>query len=624
MLNKKRILWLLTLIFIGVVAITVRLGVIQIAEGPRYKAMATAQNTLDASIMPVRGEIKDRNGNPLAVNVSTGDIYAELNVINDRKMGKNYPEIFAEKLSNILGVKKDDILKQITQKDAVEVLIRRKVPEDIIKKIKQANLEGVRIVDSMGRNYPYDNFLSQVLGFTGVDNQGLNGIEAMFDKYLYGIPGRIITQVDAAGRILDNGTQKYYEATKGDDVILTIDEVIQHFAEEAVQKAYVDNNPENVIAIVVDPKTGEILALASRPDYNPNRPFDTSQKLWNSPAVTLNYEPGSVFKTITASIALDTATVGLSDSFYCNGYLNVAGRRINCWKPHGQETFVQGVQNSCNVVFMEVGERLGRATLYKYIYAFGFGQPTGVQLPGEEAGIIIPENKVGPVELATISFGQGISVTPMQMIYGFSAVINGGNLMKPLIVRKIVSSDGKVAKEYKPQIVRQVISKRTSDVMREILESVVSEGTGKNAFIPGYRVGGKTGTTQGYSKGHYVASFAGFAPVDDPKIAVLVVIDQPKGEGHMGGEIAAPVARDIIYNSLRYLGVKPVYKNDSAGNIELIMPDLINLTYKDAVSRISKLNLKYQVIGKGDTVAAQVPDPGTKVNQSETVTLILK
>lgn len=624
MKNKKRILWLLIVIFVCWIAVIVRLGFIQIKEGPTYKAMALAQNTLDASIMPIRGEIKDRNGDPLAVNVNTGDVYAELNIINDKKMGKDYPVIFAEKLSSLLGVKKEDILKQITQKNVIEVLIRKKVPEDTIKKIKEAKLEGIRIVNSMGRSYPYDNFLSQVLGFTGTDNQGLDGIEAMFDKYLYGVPGRIITQVDAAGRILDNGTQKYYEATKGDDVILSIDEVIQHFTEEAVQKAYAENNPKNVIAIVIDPKTGEILALASKPDYNPNRPFDVSPKLWSSPAVTLNYEPGSVFKTITASAALDTATVGLNDSFYCNGYLDVAGRKINCWATHGQETFVQGVENSCNVVFMKVGQKLGRATLYKYIYAFGFGQPTGIQLPGEEAGIVMPESKVGPVELATISFGQGISVTPIQMIYGFSAVINGGNLMKPIIVKKIVSSDGKVVKEYKPQIVRQVISKQTSDTMRKILESVVSQGTGKNAFIPGYRVGGKTGTTQGYTKDHYVASFAGFAPVDDPKIAVLVIINQPQGGGHMGGEIAAPVAKDIIYNSLRYLGVEPVYKDNDVANVELTTPDLINLTYKDAILRISELNLKYQVVGKGDTVVEQVPRPGTKINQGETVTLILK
>ncbi len=605
-------------------AITVRLGWIQIVEGPRYKAMAVAQNTIDASVVPVRGEIKDRNGNTLAVNVSTGDVYAELNIINDKKMGKNYPREVARRLSGILGMKQEDILKQITRKDVIEVLLKRKVSEDVVNKIKSEGIQGIRVVSGMGRNYPYDNFLSQVIGFTGVDNQGLNGIEAMFDRYLYGIPGRIVAQVDAAGRILDNGTQKYYQASKGDDVILTIDEVIQHFAESAVEKAYAENRPDSVTVIVIDPKTGEILALASKPDYNPNKPFEVSQKLWNSPAVSMVYEPGSVFKTITAAAALDSATVSLSDNFYCNGYLNVAGRRINCWKPHGAETFVQGLQNSCNVVFMEVGAKLGEDTLYKYIRAFGFGQSTGIQLPGEEQGIMIPQNKVGPVELATISFGQGISVTPIQMIYGFSAVINGGNLMKPLIVKKIVSSEGKTVREYKPQIVRQVISKRTSDTMRNVLENVVLEGTGKNAFIPGYKVGGKTGTTQGYTKGHYVASFAGFAPADDPKIAVLVVIDQPKGGAHMGGEIAAPVAKDIISNTLRYLGIKPVYDSADAASGLLTMPDLTNLTYKDAVSRLSELKINYKVVGEGTRVAAQDPAPGTSIDSGDIVTLVVK
>ncbi|WP_457921088.1 penicillin-binding transpeptidase domain-containing protein [Thermoanaerobacter thermocopriae] len=372
-------------------------------------------------------------------------------------------------------------------------------------------------------------------------------------------------------------------------------------------------------------KTGEILALANRPNFNPNNPFEGPQeewfKSWRNKAISDSYEPGSVFKTVTASAALEEKLVGVNEQFYCPGYITVAGHRINCWATHGSENFVKGVQNSCNVVFVTLGQRLGVETFYKYIHEFGFGQMTGIFLPGEAPGLVLSQNNVGPVELGTNSFGQGIAVTPLQMITAVSAIANGGKLMQPLIVKSIVDSNGKVVKEFKPKVVRQVISEETSSIMREILKSVVTEGTGKAGYIEGFDVAGKTGTTEKYMPGKYVASFIGFAPADDPKVIALVVIDEPNSpEGHFGSQLAAPVVKSILEDTLKYLEVQPkgIEKPKT-----VIVPDVRNMKLYEAENAILSNNLSFIIEGSGDTVFDQMPKPGAIVEENTQVILYL-
>lgn len=583
--------------------------------------MALPQWTLDVSVTPKRGIIFDRNGKSLAESASASKVSVVPKEIKDSE--KN---LVAENLSRILNLKKEDILKKISNKNVQEVVIARKIDDSTANEIRKLNISGIVISEDTKRYYPDNNLASHVLGFTGIDNQGLDGIEAVFDNYLRGIPGRISSPIDAVGRKMHDGTQEYYEPTDGYNVVLTIDETIQHFTEKALDQAMAISKPtKGAVAIVMSPKTGEILAMASRPDYDPNDPFAGAKedwfKLWRNKAISDSYEPGSVFKTITASAALEEGVVSLNEQFYDPGYIMVAGHRINCWATHGSETFVKGVQNSCNVVFATLAQRLGVEKLYKYIHAFGFGERTGIILPGEAPGIVMPEKNVGPVELATNSFGQGIAVTPLQMITAVSAIANGGKLIQPQIVKSIVSSNGDIVKEFKPHVIRQVISEKTSATMRQILESVVSEGTGKAGYIEGYEVAGKTGTTEKYTPGKYVASFLGFAPADDPQVIALVVIDEPNNaESHFGSQLAAPAVKSILEDTLRYLNVKPRGIKQAP---TLQVPNVRNMDLANAQKLIMSSKLQYIVEGNGNTVIDQMPKPGAVVEENSTVILYL-
>ncbi|AIS52713.1 stage V sporulation protein D [Thermoanaerobacter kivui] len=583
--------------------------------------MALPQWTLDVSVTPKRGIIFDRNGKVLAENVSANKI----SVIS-KEIKESQKEMVAEALSRILNLDKDEVVKKISNKNMQEVLIAKKVDDDKANEIRKLNIEGIIVSEDMKRYYPDRNLACHVLGFTGIDNQGLDGIELVFDNFLRGIPGRISTPIDAIGRKMNIGEEEYCEPMQGYNVVLTIDETIQHFTEKALNQAMVQSKPsKGVVAIVMDPNTGEILALANRPNYDPNDPFAGQEeewfKLWRNKAISDSYEPGSVFKTITASAALEEGVVRLDEQFYDPGYIMVAGHRINCWATHGSETFVQGVQNSCNVVFVTLSQRLGVEKLYKYIHAFGFGQKTGILLPGEAPGLVMPESNIGPVELATNSFGQGIAVTPLQMITAVSAIANGGKLMQPLIVKSIVDSSGNVIKEFKPKVVRQVISEKTSATMREILKSVVSEGTGRTGYIEGFDVAGKTGTTEKYMPGKYVASFLGFAPADDPKVIALVVIDEPNNpESHFGSQLAAPVVKSILEDTLRYLEVKP-RGIEKAPLVEV--PNVRNMKLYEAQNVLISNKLRFIVEGRGNTVFDQMPKPGAIVEENTTVILYL-
>ncbi|MCS3915577.1 stage V sporulation protein D (sporulation-specific penicillin-binding protein) [Caldanaerobacter subterraneus subsp. tengcongensis MB4] len=598
-----------------------RLFFIQVVKGEEYQKMALPQWTLDVSLSGKRGYIFDRNGKVLAENASVSKISVIPKEIPDSKR-----QVVAETLASILGLDRQKVLERISNKNLQEVLIAKQVDEEKAKAILRLNIDGVIVSEDMKRFYPEGTLACHVLGFTGIDNQGLDGIELVFDNFLRGIPGKSTTPMDAIGRKIDTGEEEYFEPLPGYNVVLTIDETIQHFAEKALNQAMVHSKPsKGAVAIVMDPKTGEILALANRPNFDPNDPFEGPEeewyRRWRNKAISDSYEPGSVFKTITASAALEEKVVSLHEQFYCPGYTTVAGHRINCWATHGSEDFVKGVQNSCNVVFVTVGQRLGVEKLYKYIRDFGFGKTTGILLPGEAPGLVLSEERVGPVELATNSFGQGIAVTPLQMITAVAAIANGGKLMQPQIVKAIVDSKGKVVKEFKPKIVRRVISKETSATMREILKSVVAEGTGKAGYIEGFDVAGKTGTTEKYMPGKYVASFVGFAPADDPKVIVLVVIDEPNNpETHFGSQLAAPVVKSILDDTLKYLEVQPrgVKKPET-----VMVPDVRNMKLYEAERIILENKLDFILQGNGDTVFDQVPKPGALVNENTKIILYL-
>ncbi|WP_019907892.1 peptidoglycan D,D-transpeptidase FtsI family protein [Thermoanaerobacter indiensis] len=542
---KKRTFTIFVFLTIMFFALIVRLIWIQGINSEKLAMAVERQSTADITLKPQRGNIYDVNGNILACNVPAGDVFAAPKFIKN-------PEKASEELYKYLNMDKDSLYKILSNKNSEWAVLGRSIPLENINKIKSLNIPGIYVEDTFMRNYPNGKMLSQVLGFTGIDGNGLYGLEYSLDKYLSGVPGREISLVDAEGRKV-GVPSKLYKPTNGDNIVLTIDSVIQSYTEKAIKNGYEKYKPQDgITAIVMNPKTGEILAMANLPDFDPNNPQDVpSQEYWSNPAISSIYEPGSVFKVITASAALESAVVTPNEKFYDPGYYIVSGRKIRSWTVLGDITFSQAIEKSSDTVFMQVVERLGLDTFYKYIYAFGFGSPTGIELPGEASGMILLKSKVYPVDLATMSFGQGIAVTPIQMITAFSAVINGGNLMVPHIVKYIEEGD-KIIKEYKPQIVRQVISKKTSDTMKYILEKTVTEGTAQTAQVPGYTVGGKTGTTENYAPGKYVASFAGFAPVENPKIAVLVLVKNPTQNGYMGGEVAAPIAQEILRDTLRY------------------------------------------------------------------------
>lgn len=609
------------------------------------------QWTRDIPIPSKRGIIYDRNKKELAISATAYEVYVRPAEVKDK-------EAVANALVEVLGLDKQTALDKISVKKDT-VIIKKKVDADKVKALREKELSGFVFIDDSKRFYPQSNFASYILGFTNNDNQGQDGVELTYEKYLNGFPGRNIKMTDAHGQELPGSDTKYFEPQDGLNLVLTIDEVIQHFAEKAAENALVENKAKRVTAIVMDPNTGDVLAMTSKPDYDNNDPrkapddlldkwntlsyadqYKELYKIWRNPAVSDTYEPGSTFKIITSAAGLEEGVVKPEDQFYCSGSVVVAGKRLKCWRsynPHGSETFVEGVMNSCNPVFIEVAQRLGKEKFYKYIKAFGFGAPTNIKLPGEANGIVRNLSSVGPVELANNGFGQGISVTPIQLITAVSAVANGGNLMEPRIAKKLIDNDGNTVHEFQPRVVRQVISKETSATLRDILEKVVSGGTGKSAYIPGYKLAGKTGTAQKaengrYVDGKFVASFVGFAPANDPKAVVLVVIDEPGGYGHTGGLIATPVVKSIMSDTLRYMDVKPQYTEEEAKQLmkpAVKVPDVRNMNLKEAIKVLANAKLQYTMDGDIDysldsTVLDQMPKAGADITEGSSVLLYPK
>lgn len=626
----KRIRIILIVIILCFVLIIGKVFYIQVISYDKLNSLATSLWSRNLEIGAERGKIITSDNVTVADNLTTVSLVFVPNQI------KNKEEVSIN-ISKILGVDRKVIDEHLYKKSSIERVHPegRQLSYEVADAIAKLNYEGVYLLKEAKRYYPYDSLLAHSIGYVGIDNQGLSGLELEYDKYLTGESGAIKYYSDAKGQKL-NISSVYEQPANGMNLYLTVNFDIQESIERELDNAMTKYNADGSWAIAMNPNTGEILGIASKPSFSPSNYQDYSiEEINRNLAIWASYEPGSTFKIITVASSLEEHTVDLlNDTFYDSGSVNVDGARIKCWKHggHGAQTFLQVIQNSCNTGFVELGNRLGKEKLFSYINKFGFGKKTGIDLNGEATGILFPLSKVGPVELATTAFGQGVSVTAIQQITAVSAAINGGSLYKPYIVKRIVEPNtNEIIKENHPQKVRQVISADSSAQVRNALETVVAYGTGRNAYIDGYRVGGKTGTAQKvkngvYMSGNYIVSFIGFLPADNPQVVVYVAIDNPKGVTQYGGTVAAPIAKNILTDAISALniekskeGLNKIYqwydvKYYKVENVE-------GLTVKEATKLLKNFQVEYT--GIGDKVLAQSPAAGTSLPQNSTIRLLL-
>lgn len=649
---RKRISHVFVVFFVLFCILALHILKINIIDGEKLRTGAIEQQTRDYQVSSARGTIYDRNGKALAISSSAVTISANPKEIEKAKYAVDE---LAQKLAEMLELDVETVKKKIT-KDALDVELKAKVEPEIADQIRAMELKGIYFKEDTKRYYPFGSFASHVLGYVGKDNQGLGGIEMVYDDELSGVPGRVVTLKNAHGTDMPFQEERHIDSENGLNVVLTIDETIQHFAEKHLSGVYNDAAPkEGAACIVMEVKSGEILAMATMPNFDLNEPNQITDKevleyldaikedsnftdedynqavaaarnkMWRNKAVVDSYEPGSCFKILTMSMALEEGVVTPEDHFTCTGVKKVEDRDIHCAERsgHGPQTFRDGVKNSCNPVFIEVGQRVGIDTFKKYYKAFGFRDKTGFDLPGEASGVFYTDEQFNIVELATASFGQGPKITPLQLISAVSAVANGGNLMKPHLVKQFTDENGTVVEKVEPTVVRQVVSEETSKIVCDLLENAVTNGSGQNAYIKGYRVAGKTGTSEKLPRGSkkYTASFVGFAPANDPQIACLVVIDEPVGGSYYGGQVAAPAVGKILEDTLKYLGVEPQYTEEEKTSIDVGVPEVGELEIAVAKRKLNEMGLKYTVIGGGEKVVRQVPASGAVVNSGSVIVL---
>lgn len=674
----RRTLFLMAVCGIAVFLILLaRLYKLQIVDHDFYEKLAIEQQLRQAPTSTARGTIYDRNMNVLAVSASVDNVYLSPAEIEEHGEDR---ELIADGLSEILGLDRDDILEKTKQTGSWYVTVARKIESDKARQVRafktEHNLRGVRLETDTKRYYPNSSLACHLIGFVGTDNYGLEGIEARYDDALSGTAGKTVRATDAYGTDLGySGFENYYPGEEGSDLVTTIDSSIQYYVEKHLRQAVADYDIQNGAgAIAMDVNTGAILSMASVDGYDLNNFLKVDEETyelmaqaeseeeasrilglaqtrqWRNKALSDTYEPGSTFKIITLSMALEEGACSLSDSFYCPGTVSVTGRSspIRCWKDggHGSQDLTGAVQHSCNVAFVNIGQRVGAETFYKYCEAFGFLEldenmdanltsNTGIDLSGESGSIWWSQNtfysEKNLSQLAAASFGQTFTITPLQLITAVSACVNGGRLMQPYVVEKILDSDGTVEYQRKPELVRQVISEETSDTVRAILERVVgdmNEGTGRNAAIKGYKLGGKTGTSEKVSleaqtgQKEYIVSFVGFAPADKPEIAVLVFLDTPSNKSGIyisGGQMAAPVVGRMMADILPYMGFEP--ENENSG--EAVMPMLLDMSLEKAAQRVKDSGLRYRCIGQGATVNRQLPAAGVSLALDTEVILYL-
>ena len=652
--SKKKMRNTLFVAFIIIILLIVRVGIIQLVQGKELSKQAYEQQTLDRAINPKRGTIYDATGkNVLAVSSTVETI-----TVNPGNIDKRDKEKVAQALSDIFELDYDKILSKVNRRSSIEI-ITKKVEKEQSDKLRvwmqENNIDkGINIDEDTKRFYPYSNVASQIIGFCGSDNQGLDGIEARYDEELKGIKGAIQRHADAKGGEIGNEGENYVPATNGNDLVLSIDLNVQSIAEKYLKEACIDNKcTDGGNIVIMNPKTGDVLAMATYPSYNLNEPYEpyteelkevwetleqgektkNLQAVWRNKAITDTYEPGSVFKLITASAALEEGITDTDNSgeFCCTGGIEVAGVRIKCWRyyrPHGSESLRQALMNSCNPVFIGLGQKLGVNKYYSYLQKFGLLEKTGINLPGEAKGIFLAQEKAGPVELATISFGQRFEITPIQLATAVSSIANGGTKIKPRVVKQII--DGKTGEvtDMPVETNGKVISKETSEKVLSMMESVVAEGTGKNAKVAGYRIGGKTGTSEdGVNTGKYVTSFCGVAPIDNPQIVVLVTLYNPTGEGgHQGGGVAAPVGGQIFSEVLPYLEVNQGNIDEVEVKEDVSVPNITGLTIGEAEMVLKDNGLKLKINNEQEgldkttaIVIKQTPQAGIVVNKDNFV-----
>lgn len=622
---------ILTMILLFLVG---KIGYIQVVKGEEYKKMAIIQQVskIDKAITPVRGSILDRNNYEIAVSRR---LY---NIAIDSKNFSSQKEPFKQKqisiMSKTLDIPEEDI-KEALKSNTHYKIIKKAVLKEVVDKLKEEKLENLIYEDTYKRKYMYGDFASNIIGFAN-ETVGLWGIEKQYNSYLSGTEGRRFITFKGNNMLV----QDQIQARDGYNVVLTIDKNIQDILEKNLKEAVAKHDPKNAALIAMDPSTGEILGLANYPSFDLNNPMEIKDEekikklqefsdiskeeklniLWRNFAINDGYEPGSVFKAVTVAAGLEEMVTTPNDNFYCSGVKVVSGKPIKCAEVHGHQTLEEALAESCNVAMMDIAEKLTKEKFYYYQKLFGFGQLTGIDISGESRGLLHKVEKAVPIDLATDSFGQGFTVTPIQMISAFASVINGGNLIRPHLVSQVVDNERNVIAQNNPTIIRKTISKKTSDLVRIYLESVVTKGTGSKALVEGYRVGGKTGTSEKLPRGSgkYVASFMGFAPVDNPKVIILSIVDEPTGT-YYGGSVAAPVAQVCLEEILKYMGLpktEEINKNTSKINLKnqmLMLQDYMNKNVIDAALTIKNENIKYKIIGNGSRVVNQAPKPNTLV-----------
>jgi len=566
--HREKIAILFFLLFLAMTGLMGRLIFLMVFRSEHYSAMALDLHERERTIKAARGNIIDANGTVIATNRTVCTISVIHNQI------RKADEVVAV-LSKELGLQEEDVRKKVEKYSSREI-IKTNVDKAMGDLIRSYHLDGVKVDEDYKRYYPYDTLASTVLGFTGGDNQGIIGLEVKYEQYLKGLNGKILTMSDAAGIEIENAAEDRIEPVAGQDLYISLDVNVQRYCEQAAYQVMEKKGAKRVSIIVMNPQNGEIMAMVNAPEFNLNDPFtlntdagvpasdkekqDLLNKMWRNPCINDTYEPGSTFKIVTAAAGLEAGVVKLDDHFSCPGFRVVEDRKIRCHKVggHGSETFLQGMMNSCNPVLIDVGQRLGVDNYYKYFEQFGLKGKTGIDLPGEAATIMHKKDNMGLVELATVSFGQSFQITPLQLITTASAIVNGGNRVTPHFGVKSVSTDGTSVQPFTYPVSEGIISPQTSETMRYILEQVVAEGSGKRGQVDGYRVGGKTATSEKLPRSlkKYISSFIGFAPADNPQVIALITIDEPEGI-YYGGTIAAPVIADIFKNILPYLGIEP-------------------------------------------------------------------
>ena len=656
---KKRMVIGFTIVCIVMTMLCGKVGWIQIVRGAEYSKLAVEQQTKDMPIAAKRGSILDRNGEELASSAVCYSVWARPAQVRAGKTDEQKEASVTkcvEILSEILEMDPEEVRTLVTKEQSL-VKVAKYLDKETADAIREKGLAGIELAEDVKRHYPLGDFASHLLGSVTDDNNGLAGIELRYNQYLSGIAGRWIKNTDRNGFGLSYGVEKYYQAEDGLNVMLTIDEIIQHYAEKSIDTVREKTDADRVMCLIMDPKTGDILAMAITPGYDPNNPrvpldeteaayvetLSNEEKLiywnqmWRNPIVSDVYEPGSTSKLLTTAMALEEGLTYLDDSFHCTGTYNVSGTILKCWRyynPHGSQNLVKAVGNSCNPVFIQLAQRVGIEKFYKYLELFGMTERTGIDYPGEAYPILQDINTAGPVGLATMSYGQGIAVSMVQQLTAICSLGNDGKLMQPRLVKALTDSDGNIIQEFETTEIRQVISDKTASEMCLIMESVVSEGGGGTAKIPGYRIGGKTGTankpsaTGGYSEETY-SSFVGMAPMDDPQVAILVVVDNPKGV-KFGSQTAGPGAKMILEDTLRYLQVQPQYTQEELEQINSkmsVVPDVTNVSFSVAIGKLGGASLNYVVspaVTEADnesdfTVIDQYPKAGEKLETGGTV-----